>query len=305
MSTLTLTSEALGHKAGDVVTTFSPGEEAWLLSRGYAKKTGYATGTAAVLTGASNAVNIVTGGALVLNVNGVPVSTTLANGDTPAQAATKIDTALGAVADAAITSSKLVVTSIATGQAAEVKVVSGAGTTLANLGLTVGQRANGGDGGVGVANTGSAAETPVQDLTAAANREKAPALAAVGDTGLPDPGPLDPAMTFSTADDDPNDKLVPDFDYDPAGVNNEAPGAFTVAPLSGAAAGGTAVTLTFVGDANGITGVTFGGTAATSVVVVSDTKVTCVTPAHAAGAVAVVATNPVGSKSQAAAYTYV
>ena len=56
-----------------------------------------------------------------------------------------------------------------------------------------------------------------------------------------------------------------------------------VSPVSGPAAGGTAVTLTGTNFAAGTT-VTVGGAAATSVVVVSSTRITAVTPAGAAGA---------------------
>ena len=76
-----------------------------------------------------------------------------------------------------------------------------------------------------------------------------------------------------------------------------------VSPSSGAASGGTGVTLTGVG-LTGATGVTFGGTAATSVNVVNSTTVTAVTPAHAAGAVDVVITTPSGSATDTNGYTY-
>ena len=56
-----------------------------------------------------------------------------------------------------------------------------------------------------------------------------------------------------------------------------------VSPVSGPAAGGTAVTLTGTNFAAGAT-VTVGGAAATSVVVVSSTRITAVTPAGTAGA---------------------
>jgi hypothetical protein len=78
----------------------------------------------------------------------------------------------------------------------------------------------------------------------------------------------------------------------------------TVSPSSGAASGGTGVTLTGTG-LNGTTGVTFDGTAATSVNVVIVTTVTAVTPAHAAGAVDVVITTPSGSATDTNGYTYV
>lgn len=77
----------------------------------------------------------------------------------------------------------------------------------------------------------------------------------------------------------------------------------SVSPSSGAASGGTGVTLTGVG-LTGATGVTFGGTAATSVNFVNSTTVTAVTPAHAAGAVNVVITTPSGSATATNGYTY-
>lgn len=77
----------------------------------------------------------------------------------------------------------------------------------------------------------------------------------------------------------------------------------SVSPSSGAASGGTGVTLTGVG-LTGATGVTFGGSAATSVNVVNSTTVTAVTPAHAAGAVDVVITTPSGSATDTNGYTY-
>lgn len=76
-----------------------------------------------------------------------------------------------------------------------------------------------------------------------------------------------------------------------------------VSPFSGAASGGTGVTLTGVG-LTGATGVTFGGTPATSVNVVNSTTVTAVTPAHTAGAVNVVITTPSGSATDTNGYTY-
>lgn len=301
--TVTLTSPVLGKNVGD---THTGPEEDWLLAQGYASKAGYADNTSAVLTGASNAVNIVTGGNLVLRVNGTSHTVALANGDTPAQAATKVDTALSGDADSAVASSKFTVTTVATGQAAEIVVVSGAGTILANLGLSVGQRANGGEGGPGVSNVGATDVAPAKDLTLAANREPAPKGIDPAHPGgqLPDPGKLDPAMTFSTADDDPTDPPAdPAYDFDQGGVNDDAPSAFTVEPAGGAAAGGTDVLIKGQ-NLTGVTGVTFGGVAATSVVVVDDETLTCTTGAHAAGAVPVVVTNPTGSKTQAGAYTY-
>jgi hypothetical protein len=64
-----------------------------------------------------------------------------------------------------------------------------------------------------------------------------------------------------------------------------------VSPASGSTASGTAITITGTSFQNGAT-VTVGGSAATSVVVVNATKITAVAPAHAAGSVSVVVTNP-------------
>jgi len=77
-----------------------------------------------------------------------------------------------------------------------------------------------------------------------------------------------------------------------------------VTPITGAAAGGTPVTITGANFASGAT-VTFGGTAATSVVVTNSTSITAVTPAGT-GTVTVMVTNPDGSNgSLASAFTYV
>jgi hypothetical protein len=100
-----------------------------------------------------------------------------------------------------------------------------------------------------------------------------------------------------------------------AGLSGTLTNAFTyippptvtsVAPATGPLAGGTAVTITGTGfQTTGTTTVSFGGTAATSVVVVSATSITATTPAHAAGAVSVVVTNPDGQVNGAnTAFTY-
>src|SRR5260370_39258364 len=72
---------------------------------------------------------------------------------------------------------------------------------------------------------------------------------------------------------------------------SRAPTVGSVSPSSGAAAGGTAVTITGTNFVTGAT-VTFGGAGATNVVVVSATQITATTAAHAAGAGNVVGTNP-------------
>lgn len=76
-----------------------------------------------------------------------------------------------------------------------------------------------------------------------------------------------------------------------------------VTPATGAAAGGTAVTITGKNFTRA-TGVTFGGVAATGFTVVSDTEITCTTGAHAAGAVDVVVLDPDGNGTDAGAFTY-
>jgi uncharacterized protein YciI len=70
-----------------------------------------------------------------------------------------------------------------------------------------------------------------------------------------------------------------------------APTVTSVSPTNGTAAGGTSVTIT---GANFVSGaaVTFGGTAATAVTVSSGTTITATTPAHTAGVVTIVVTNP-------------
>lgn len=70
-----------------------------------------------------------------------------------------------------------------------------------------------------------------------------------------------------------------------------APVISSVSPATGPATGGTNVTILGSGFMNGAT-VSFGGSAATAVTVVSPGQITCTTPAHAAGFVDVVITNP-------------
>lgn len=77
-----------------------------------------------------------------------------------------------------------------------------------------------------------------------------------------------------------------------------------IAPVSGPAAGGTAVTITGSGFESGA-GVAFAGTAATAIVVVSGTTITCATPAGAAGPAAFTVTNPSGgSATEPNGFTY-
>ena len=71
----------------------------------------------------------------------------------------------------------------------------------------------------------------------------------------------------------------------------QAPAITSINPTSGSTAGGTSVTITGTSFVSGAT-VKLGGTAATNVNVNSSTTITATTPAHAAGAVDVVVTNP-------------
>ena len=77
-----------------------------------------------------------------------------------------------------------------------------------------------------------------------------------------------------------------------------------VSPATASAAGATAITITGTGFLNGAT-VSIGGVPATSVAFVSATSITAVTPAHAAGVVSVVVTNPdSGAGTGANLFTY-
>jgi hypothetical protein len=86
---------------------------------------------------------------------------------------------------------------------------------------------------------------------------------------------------------------------------NPAPTVTSIAPNTGTANGGTAVTITGTGFLAGAT-VSFGGTASTGVTVVSGTSITATAPAHSAGVVSVVVTNTDSqSGTLANGYTYV
>jgi hypothetical protein len=88
-------------------------------------------------------------------------------------------------------------------------------------------------------------------------------------------------------------------------VTLAGPTVTSVAPSSGPTAGGTAVTITGTNFVSGAT-VTFDGIAATGVTFVSATQIDATTPAHAAGAVDVVVTNPdTLSGTLSSGYTYV
>jgi hypothetical protein len=86
--------------------------------------------------------------------------------------------------------------------------------------------------------------------------------------------------------------------------SNPAPTVSAIAPNTGTANGGTAVTVTGTGFQSGAA-VTIGGTAATSVTVMSSTSITAKTPAHAAGAADVVVKNTDNQAgSLSGGYTY-
>lgn len=308
--TVTLTQEVEGLNVGD---SYTGADEAWLLASGYASQAGYGTDTGAVLTGTTNAVNIVTGGNLVVAFNGVPVTVALATADTPAQAATKIDTALTGKADAAITSSKLVITGNATGYDQKVTVVGGTGSVLANLGLTMGAEARGTDGKPGVANTGPA-DSPI-----ATNREFNPVDHQIAETSdLPEGATNDgivledaDAPTIAYAGENGNHNYdgsqFTGFANDPASFPLEIT---SVVPATGPAAGGTVFKVRGFGFAaiTGATGVKLGGTNATTYTVVDDKHLTVTAPAHAAGVVDLVLLRPGGGASntltETGAFTY-
>lgn len=87
-------------------------------------------------------------------------------------------------------------------------------------------------------------------------------------------------------------------------VAKVSPTASSISPATGSQNGGTAVTITGNGFLTGAT-VKFGGTIATSSSVVSPTSITATAPAHAAGKVDVVVTNPDGqSATLAQSFTY-
>lgn len=150
----------------------------------------------------------------------------------------------------------------------------------------------------GVKQSGKTDVPPAKDLTLAPNREK----------------PEDPLNPPEGQD--PFGRSKPDYDYDASGVDNDPP---TVAdpdptdvdtadagiePNTGPAVGNTTVTISG-DDLKDVTGVTFGGTAGTALTKVSDEKITVKTPAHAAGAVNVVVTDPSGAKTVTNGFTYV
>lgn len=140
-------------------------------------------------------------------------------------------------------------------------------------------------------------------------------------------GPLEPfylaegyARAVSSPVDHTMQRGVAVIDDPTLNINREAPGqpfklsgslaapeVATVTRVSGAAdgavGGGTVVEI--AGDnLRDVTAVTFGGTAGTALSIVSDQAIRVTTPAHAAGAVNVVVTDPDGSATKTNGYTY-
>lgn len=103
------------------------------------------------VVGSADAVNIVTGGNLVLQIDSALYGVVLADADTPASVVTKINTAVGSAATASLVASDLQIESNSTGVNSAVKVVSGGGTILANLFLTAGQLGLGSGAGIDLA----------------------------------------------------------------------------------------------------------------------------------------------------------
>lgn len=148
--------------------------------------------------------------------------------------------------------------------------------------------------GPGVSNTGPATSDPSEDLTLASNRED-PTNGQDWDTYS---GRLDPAI--SEAAGNAVEAFEPAYDFDLDGVNDEPPALSAVLPESGAVGD----TVSVQGEGlEGSTAVTFGGTAATSFEVVSDVEISAVVPAGT-GAVDIVVTNPNGSGTLTASFTY-
>lgn len=95
-------------------------------------------------------------------------------------------------------------------------------------------------------------------------------------------------------------QVIPAAEFDAAFV---AATFVSITPDTGAAAGGTDVTIKGT-NLEGSSGVTFGGTAATAVVVVDEETITCTTPAHTSGAVNVVIADDAGNVTATGAFTY-
>jgi hypothetical protein len=278
--------------------------ESWLLNEGYATSAATlpdawandsdgilgafapsvtVTPTAAVLVGSAAASATVgaDGDVTFATEGGVTTTVSLLTADTAAQAATKIDTALAGLADAAIVSTKLQVTSTATGTTAYVTVVDGDAAVLTALKLAVGDIAYGGDGRpTGASNLGVQADTPANDPQAKANRE-APYW--------PNTPDLDVTIANDATHLTETVHRAPGFDLDVADADTEAPSNITIEPNTGVEEGGEEITI-FGRNLEGVTVVKFGGSGGTAgtgldVSAAGDGVITVISPAHAPGLV--------------------
>lgn len=99
--------------------------------------------------------------------------------------------------------------------------------------------------------------------------------------------------------------IAGDKDYLGRALQADEPATITaVTPATGAAAGGTSVTITGTNFTRA-TAANLGGSALTSFTVVNDTTITGVTSAHAAGAVTATVVDPDGNATKTTAFTYV
>ena len=169
----------------------------------------------------------------------------------------------------------------------------------------------GGGTSVSIAGAGFTSGATVSFGTAAASSvsvTSTTAITAVAPSG--DAGKVDVVVTNP---DGQAGRLIEGFTYVASGPpppppppvpGPAAPTLSGVSPLSGPTAGGTAVTLSGTGFVSGAT-VTLDGTPASNVSVANATTITATTPAHAAGAVDVVVTNPDGqSGRRSGGFTY-
>ena len=152
--------------------------------------------------------------------------------------------------------------------------------------------------GIGVSNTGATAVDPDEDPTNPANRED-PYFPSTEDRNVTIANDADNLTGTSF----PN----PGFDFDEAGVDDDAPSDVTLDPVEGSDAGGTVVTLTAPNNnLEGVTAVNFGATPGTSLdtTEAADGKLTVTTPAGTAGAVDVTLVDADGDLVLTDAFTY-
>lgn len=110
-------------------------------------------------------------------------------------------------------------------------------------------------------------------------------------------------LTSSANREEPNDAAGVANAYAYGAGLEARPDVDSLTPNTGAAAGGTVVTIAG-NDLTGVTSVTFGGSAGTALDVNDDDELLVTTPAHAAGAVNVVLTNASGSTTVTGGFTY-